>query len=156
MTEPDCCVRQHVTATTPWTCSCVYHQIETTPIKPGADSVPPGIVEAADTLDVSCMHRLYGPCVRCVARALWDRERGLRAELEEVHELVATEWLEEKRAAESQVKALREALTMARDVISLLVQKAPGYDWNSDSLSLTLQTGTALAQAEKALGASDA
>lgn len=46
---------------------------------------------------------------------------------------------------------LLSSLRNIREVLSYVMAKAPGYDWNADVLRLTLLTGKAFAEAEAAI-----
>lgn len=46
---------------------------------------------------------------------------------------------------------LLEALHDARKTLSYVTEKAPGYDWNADPLSLTLRTGDAFSKIDAAI-----
>lgn len=61
----------------------------------------------------------------------------------------AEEWQEK-------VDALVSALQATRQTLSVVLQKAPGYDWNADPMGLTLVTGAALTKADEALAAAGA
>ena len=50
-----------------------------------------------------------------------------------------------------QFSDLREAVRVLKEVLQFVMLKAPGYDWNTDPLSITLMVGNALTKSNHVL-----